>query len=130
MRKEIIIEGSRIHDIASFYEEVNRVFVVEDDWKIGSSLDAFNDLLYRATGNVTDAEEPAMLIWKDMEQSKEALGYEATKAYYLEKLQPESPYNKKLFQEKLTALENGNGQTYFDVILEIIAEHPRIELVQ
>ena len=128
MRKEITIEGSHIHDIASFYEEVNRVFVVDEDWKIGNSLDAFNDLLYRAITGGKDAE-PAGLIWKDMEQSREALGYEATKGYYLEKLHPDSPYNKKLFQEKLTALEHGTGQTYFDVILEIIAEHPRIDLI-
>ncbi|EDM38619.1 hypothetical protein PBAL39_21140 [Pedobacter sp. BAL39] len=129
MGKEIIIEGSHIHDIVSFYEEVNRVFVVEDDWKIGNSLDAFNDLLYRATGDMKGGES-ARLLWNDMEQSREALGYAATKAYYLEKLGPDSVYNKKHFEEKLAALESGDGQTYFDVILEIIAEHPRIELMQ
>lgn len=128
MQKTFTIEGSKIRDIDSFYQEINRLLMAEEDWKIGNSLDAFNDILYGGVGALQGATD-VELIWLQMEESRKALGYEATKAYYLDKLAPESSFNKPLFQEKLAALENGTGQTYFDVILEIIAEHPKIKLI-
>jgi len=123
----LIIEGGKIHDIASFYDEINRLFMSGADWKIGHSLDAFNDVLYGGFSEIAPGE-PVLLIWKDIEKSSAALGYETTKAYYQGKLGPHSPYNQELFREKLAALETGNGQTYFDIILEIIAGHPNIIL--
>ena len=44
--KKIIIEGKNINNIETFYEEVNRVFMLHENWKIAQSLDAFNDMLY------------------------------------------------------------------------------------
>ena len=128
MKTQIIINGSAIHDIKSFYDEVNRVFMAEEEWEIGQSLDAFSDLLYGGFGAIK-GKDPVDLIWLDVEKSREALGHEATKAYYLEKLKPDSSFNKILFQEKLTALECGVGETYFDIITEIISEHSNIQLV-
>jgi hypothetical protein len=64
-----------------------------------------------------------------MEVSRYALGYEATRKYYLNKLLPNSPFNKEHFRIKLDELESGKGKTYFDIILEIIAEHSNINLV-
>jgi len=125
---QIIINGSAIHDIKSFYDEVNRVFMADEDWKIGQSLDAFSDLLYGGFGALK-GKEPVDLIWLEIEKSRQALGYEATKAYYEEKQKPDSPFNKSLFQGKLVALKNGYGETYFDILIEIIAEHPNIRLV-
>ena len=128
MQTQITIDGAAIHDIASFYEEINRVFMSDEDWKIGQSLDAFSDLLYGGFGALKGSE-PVDLIWLDLEKSRDALGYQATKVYYEEKLKPDSPFNKSLFQEKLTALENGVGETYFDILIGIIAEHGNIQLI-
>jgi RNAse (barnase) inhibitor barstar len=125
MVKRIVIDGSSIRDIPSFYAEVNRVFMADENWKIGDSLDAFNDLLFGGYGALKEAEH-AELVWLNMENSRQVLGYNATKNYYLEKLKPNSPFNKELFSEKLVALENGTGETYFDTILAIIAEHSNI----
>lgn len=127
MSKQIIINGHFIHDIASFYEEINRVFMTNENWKLGNSLDAFNDLLYGGFGAIKN-NETVDLIWLDMEKSRQALGYETTRAYYEDKLKPDSSFNKILFQEKLNALESGTGETYFDVLMEIISEHPNITL--
>jgi len=117
--KQLIIQGDRISGIPSFYEEINRLFMSEEDWKIGNSLDALNDILYG--GQIA-------LIWQHSDQSREALGYETTLHYYEEKLQPGSPFNHTYFTDRLAALKNGTGQTYFDIILEIIAEHKNITL--
>lgn len=128
MVKQIEIDGNAIHDIASFYEQINQVFMIGENWRIGPSLDAFDDLLYGGYGALQGAQS-VELIWHNMDHSREALGYQATRAYYLEKLRPGSPYNQTLFNEKLSALERGCGETYFDTILAIIADHPTIRLI-
>lgn len=127
MEKLVTIDGSRITDIPSFYAEINRVFMSGEDWQLGNSLDAFNDLLYGGFG-LLQINEPVVLYWQHMEQSRAALGYAVTKRFYEDKLLPGSPYDKDLARDKLAALESGTGQTYFDILLEIIAEHPNITL--
>ncbi|MBD2753898.1 barstar family protein [Spirosoma validum] len=128
MVKQIEIEGNAINDIASFYAEINRVLMVGESWLIGHSLDAFDDLLYGGYG-VLQGAESVELVWQHMDHSRKALGYQTTRAYYLDKLRPGSPYNKKLFTEKLEALESGRGETYFDSIMSILAEHPSIRVI-
>lgn len=127
MKKKIIINGKSIKDIATFYEEINRVLMSEEDWNIGNSLDAFNDLLYGGFGGI-HGDEPITLVWLDLNESREALGYQVTRFYYEEKLKPDSPFNKKMFKEKLAALEYGTGETYFEIIVSIIYAHENIEL--
>lgn len=128
MQKTFLINGNNIHDIPSFYEEINRVFMPNEDWKLGQSLDAFNDLLYGGFGEIKGNEE-ICLIWKAYEKNKKDLGYEVTKAYYLNKLKSPTVFNVDFVQNKLRGLENGTGQTYFDIILEIIGEHANIHLI-
>lgn len=128
MVKQIQIEGNAVNDIASFYAEINRVFMAAESWVIGHSLDAFNDLLFGGYGALQGAQE-VELVWHNMDHSRQALGYQTTRAYYLDKLKPGSPYNKKLFAEKLAALDTGTGETYFEIILSILADHPGIRVV-
>lgn len=126
--QQFIINGKDITGISTFYSEVNRVFMANENWYIAESLDAFNDLLYGGFGSIQTGAT-AQLIWKDISVSKAALGYDATMRYYDEKLQPGSPFNKKHFEEKRAGLQLGSGQTYFEIIVEIIGQHPNIELV-
>lgn len=128
MIKTITIDGSKIHDIPSFYEEINRVFMGDEDWKIGQSLDAFNDLLYGGFGRIGGDEE-IRLVWICFEKNRNDLGLELTKAYYQDKLENPSIFNVDFVQEKLTELAKGTGKTYFEIILEIISEHPNIRLI-
>ncbi|MCC5612642.1 barstar family protein [Nostoc sp. CHAB 5834] len=128
MVKQIEIKGNAINDIVSFYEEINRVFMAAESWTIGQSLDAFDDLLYGGYGALQGAQR-IELVWHNMDHSRKALGYQTTRLYYLDKLRPGSPYNKKLFAEKLGALEGGTGETYFDSIMSILAEHPSIRII-
>lgn len=57
------------------------------------------------------------------------LGYNTTKVYYLKKLEPGLPFNSAYHEKKLTELENGSGPSYFEIILDIISEHPNIQLI-
>ncbi len=125
---QLIIEGDQIHDIPSLYKEINRVFMKEESWELGNSLDAFDDLLYGGYGVLKDVQQVS-IVWKNMEQSRAALGYEVTKAYYEEKLKPGSPFNHEFFRKKLLELEQGTGETYFDVLQTILANHTNLTLI-
>jgi len=128
MEKTITIDGSRIQDIPTFYEEVNRVFMADVDWKLGDSLDALNDMFYGGYGEIK-GNEKIHLVWKDFEKNRDDLGLELTRNYYLNKLKYPSTFNTSFVKDKLAELENGTGQTYFDIILEIIGEHKNIKLI-
>lgn len=79
-RKILTIEGGAIHGIASFYDEINRVFMANENWTLGPSLDALNDLLYGGFGAI-DGAEPVTLIWNNIAQSRTALGVDATREH-------------------------------------------------
>ncbi|MBD9470205.1 barstar family protein [Pseudoxanthomonas sp. PXM01] len=124
----LTLDGTRIHDIPSFYDEINRVFMQDVDWTLGPSLDALDDLLYGGYGAL-DGDAPVTLVWTHFAASRDALGVEATRQYLLAKLAQPERFNAAHFQRELDALEAGTGQTYFDIVLEIIAAHPNITLV-
>ena len=122
----LTIAGNNIHDIPSFYDEINRVFMANESWKLGPSLDALDDLLDGGYGAACGADT-LRLIWLNMDHSRAALGVAATRAYYLSKLgKPE--FNQALVRSQLNELETGAGRTYFDIVMEIIAAHLNIEL--
>lgn len=128
MTKTIIIEGNNIYDIPSFYNEMNRVFMSKEDWKIGQSLDALSDMFYGGYGEIT-GNENILLIWNNFEQNRKDLGIESTKSYYQNKLKSPTVFNVDFVYKKLEELESGTGKTYFDIVLEIIGEHQNIKLI-
>ncbi len=129
MKKEIVIEGALIHDKTSFYVEINRKFMENESWLLAESLDAFDDLLYGGFGAIKEKEE-VLLIWKNFEANKKDLGYDFTLDFYKKKLEDPESFDSAAIQQKIDDLKNGNGQTYFEIIEEIISEHPNIELIK
>ena len=127
--KTLTVLGQHVTDIPSFYTEINRVFMADMDWKLGHSLDGFNDMLYGGYGAIV-GREPIRIVWQDIDKSKTALGLETTREYLQNKLLHPELFNLTLIQSQLSELDNGVGKTYFEIILEIIADHPNIELVQ
>lgn len=119
------IEGARIHGIDDFYAELNRLVMTSEDWQLGSSLDALNDLLYGGIGALADDADP-QFVWADHDLSSTALGTDATRAWLTAKLQ--GPFNHALIQQQLDDLNAGTGKTYYEIILEIFAEHPDVGL--
>ncbi|UEX19384.1 barstar family protein [Stenotrophomonas sp. SI-NJAU-1] len=123
------IEGTAIVDIPSFHAEINRVFMAGEDWQLGPSLDALDDLLYGGYGALA-GHETATLVWRDIDRSREALGVDATRAWLEDKLRQPGTFNAGTIGRQLDALQRGEGQTYFDIVMEIFASHPTITLVQ
>lgn len=126
--KKIIIEGKNINNIETFYEEVNRMFMSQENWKIAQSLDAFNDMLYGSFGEIK-GKEKIQLIWKDIEQNQKSLGFETTLGFYQNKLKSPEIFNRKFVLSKIDELHNGVGPTFFEIVLEIISDHDNITLI-
>lgn len=122
------INGDQINDIGDFYAEINRLFMKDEDWEIGQSLDALDDLFYGGFG-AHKSMEKFNLIWTDIQKSKSVLGLETTIAFYQDKLSKPNKYNSDFAKSKLLALEQGMGQTYFEIIMEIIESHPSINFI-
>ncbi len=122
------IDGRAITGIDSLYAEFNRVFMAGEDWQLGPSLDALDDLLYGGYGAL-HGHATATVAWRDIALSRVALGVDATCAWLQAKLQQPGTFNADVIRRQLDALERGEGQTYFEIVMEIFAGHPRITLL-
>jgi len=114
-----VINGSHFSNLEAFYEEASLLFLKDEDWKVGT-LDGFDDILYGYEGEI---------IWKDFRKSKEDLGFDLTKQFYENKIRQGKPFNVTLIQQKLDDLINGNGQTLFEILIDIIESHKNITLI-
>lgn len=127
MSRTLTLDGRRIRDLASFYAEINRVFMTGVDWPLGHSLDALDDMLYGGYGAL-DGDAPVTLVWTDFEKNRRDLSIDVTRAWLQDKLDTPGRYDKARIRRDLDALEAGDGPTFFDLVLEIIAAHPNITL--
>jgi len=123
----LVLDGSAIHDIPSFYAEINRVFMASEDWQLAPSLDALDDLLYGGYGALA-GHASATVHWTHIAHSRAALGVAATRAWLQEKQAHPGMFNAAGIATQLDALERGVGQTYFDIIMEVFAAHPALQL--
>ncbi|HEV7380342.1 MAG TPA: hypothetical protein VGN64_11140 [Dyadobacter sp.] len=127
-KKTITIDGDRFSDLAEFYEEMNSLFMKDQDWKLGHSLDALNDTLYGGFG-VFEPGEQICVIWKNFNKSRLVLGREQTIQLYQRKIEIGRPYNVQLFEEKLREIEKENGPLLWHIVLDIFGDHQNIELI-
>lgn len=118
-KKMTVINGGHFSDLEGFYEEISHVLMKDEDWKVGT-LDGFDDILYGVETDIT---------WKNAQKSKEDLGFDLTKRFYENKIRQGKPFNVKLIQQKLDELIDGNGQTLFEILIEIIESHRNITLI-
>lgn len=125
--KLITINGSHFSDLSGFYDEVSLVLMKNTDWKEGT-LDGFDDILYGGFG-VFESGDEIQITWKDSQKSKEDLGLEDTRHFYENKIRQGKPFNVELIQQKMNELISGNGQTLFEILIEIIESHKNITLI-
>ncbi len=118
-KKMTVINGGHFSNLEGFYEEISELFMKDEGWKVGT-LDGFNDILYGIDSDI---------IWKNSQKSKEDLGFELTKEFYENKIGIGKPFNVELIQKKLNELIDGNGQTLFEILIEIIESHKNITLI-
>ncbi|EQM86205.1 barstar family protein [Stenotrophomonas maltophilia] len=122
------IEGAAIDDIASLYTEINRVFMAGEAWQLGPSLDALDDLLHGGYGALAGHAQ-ATLIWRDIAHSRAALGVEATCQWLQAKLDAPGSFNARAIARRLQAVRQGEGRTYFEIVMQIFDSHRQITLV-
>lgn len=122
------IEGTAIDDIAGLYAEINRVFMSGEDWQLGPSLDALDDLLHGGYGALA-GHPRATVIWRDIAHCRAALGVETTRHWLQAKLDTPGAFNAQAIARQLQALQRGEGQTYFQIVMDIFASHRQITLV-
>lgn len=123
----LVLQGSAVSDIPSFYAEINRVFMADEDWQLGHSLDALDDMLYGGYGVLAGHET---LIWQDIEHARSALGEETTRVWLKAKLDGNDRFNSPVIVAQLQALDAGKGQIYFQIVMDIFSAHPRITVLQ
>ena len=122
------INGDDFQTIEGFYDEINRLLMQDEDWKLGVSLDAFDDLLYGGYGSLKGFDQ-LEIVWKNSAKSSLDLGLEATLNFYEEKLKNPDKFNQDFVQLKIADLKSGIGKTYFEILIEIISAHSAIQLV-
>lgn len=118
-RKMAVINANHFSDLIAFYDEVSQLFMKDEDWKVGT-LDGFDDILYGVETDIT---------WKNSPKSQEDLGVNATREFYENKIRQGKPFNRELIQKKLDELNEGKGQTLFEILVEIIKSHTDITLI-
>ena len=75
MREVFILDGRRFSNMAGFYDEVERVFTLGLDRKIGRNLNAFNDILRGGFGQ-HEYGQPIHIQWLAYAKSVRDLGKE------------------------------------------------------
>ncbi len=121
------IDGAAFDDIAGFYAHLNDVFMRGEDWRLGVSLDALNDMLHGGYGALNGAAHPS-IRWLRADKSRADLGYAETRQWLIAKLATPRQFNERMIRAQLDALDAGTGPTYFDLILQVFADHPDVEL--
>lgn len=127
-RRELEIAGAAVHDIPSLYAELNRVFMPEEAWTLGESLDALDDVLHGGFGVLRGAET-VRVVWRDSAVARAALGVAVTREVYLSKLERPDIYAAPAARRALDALDAGDGETYFDLVVRVFRGHGNIDLV-
>lgn len=112
------IDGSRIHNLGDFWDEVSRSLIPGADW--GRNLNAFNDILRGGFGTPVDG---FVLRWLNSEASRTALGYPETVRDLERALMTCHPESRAVVQEELAKARRGEGQTLFEAIVDIIRIH-------
>lgn len=118
MSKRVLeIDGSGFDSLEGFFQEVS-ARVVSEPW--GENLDAFNDIL---RGGFGTPEGGFVLRWVNSERSRQALGYPKTARYLEEILRRCHPANTASVTAKLKKARAGEGDTLFDILVEIFRVH-------
>ena len=127
MKKEIVIDGNNFSSLDGFYEEVENKLTKDLGWDFGRNLDAFNDVLGGGFG-VLEVDEAFELIWKNSSKSQTELGYPETIRYLENKLIRCHPTAIPFVKKDIEEAKKGEGNTLFQIIIEIIHRHSHIEL--
>ena len=111
------IDGRSFVDFAGFIEEFNRVFVRQFDSTWNGNLDAFNDYLFWPD------QHPYLLVWRHSDLSRQRLGHEEMAKWLEERVRHCHLLNVPEIQRRLGAACRVEGETMFDLLVEIIRDN-------
>jgi hypothetical protein len=111
------IDGRNFDSLEGFFDELGNVLGTAP-W--GRNFDAFNDVF---RGGFGSPEGGFLLRWLHSADSRAALGYDATVRYLEQKLHRCHPDNIALGESELEVARRREGQTIFDIVLDIIRCH-------
>jgi RNAse (barnase) inhibitor barstar len=114
VKSNYTIDGTRIHSLETFYDEISRVLIPNQRW--GRNLDAFNDILRGGFGTT----EGFTLTWSNAAESRTRLGYQETARQLELRLAQCHPDNRDKVRLQLADARAGIGPTVFDWLVEII----------
>jgi RNAse (barnase) inhibitor barstar len=114
-------------NLIEFYDEIERKFTKDLDWKIGRNLDAFNDVMRGGFG-AYEYEEDIEILWTNSIKSRKVFGYQETVKYLEGILKTCHPLNRENVQKELDLAKSEQGDTLFEIILEIITDNSNIKL--
>jgi len=112
------IDGNAFDTLEGFFDQVGHNVLGGTRW--GRNLDAFNDVL---RGGFGTPDVGFALRWLNSERSRTVLGYPATVRYLEEKLGRCHRSNIALVEADLESARRGEGQTLFEILVEIIRAH-------
>jgi RNAse (barnase) inhibitor barstar len=125
--KVLILDGNKFSTIDEFYKEAYTVLTSGLDWDVAHNFDAFHDILFGGFG-VFESNELVTIEWINFPKSSHDLGLQHSIDYYKLRSSGLTGSRSLHFLKKATDLEEGKGETLFETILEIFAEHPNIIL--
>jgi RNAse (barnase) inhibitor barstar len=124
VKPEYVLDGRRTITLTAFYAEVSQVLLSGQPW--GENLDALHAVL---RGNYGFLPETFRLVWRDAKVAQAALGYPETVHQLKQRLRDCHPTILIKTAWALRAALQEQGPTVYDWLVELIGEHPNVELV-
>lgn len=118
MKRVYEIDGEKFDTLEGFFEHISQILIPDAYW--GRNLDAFEDIL---RGGFGTPEEGFILRWKNSNQSQDELGWEETVKYLEHNLTTCHPLNIEAVQQKLKLARKEEGETIYQVLVDIIRRH-------
>ncbi|MEV0248420.1 barstar family protein [Nocardia sp. NPDC050712] len=113
----LVIDGSLFNDYDGFARAFSALL---NDWTWNKNLDAFNDIL---RGGFGTPESGFVLRWLHSDRSRQALGWSETVMYLEGVLQRCHPTNRERVRAEIEAARRQEGQTLFDLLVEVVQRH-------
>ncbi|HEY9596644.1 MAG TPA: barstar family protein [Cyanophyceae cyanobacterium] len=124
MKPKYVIDGRRTTTLEAFYAEVGQILLAGQRW--GENLDAFHEVL---RGDYGLLPETFQLVWQDAKYAQAALGYAETVRQLTQQLRDCHPTVLIKTAWALRAALREQGPTVYDWLVEVVGEHPNVELI-
>lgn len=118
MKKIYTIDGDKFDNFEEFCDHLSWTLLSDCNW--GGNLDALNDIL---RGGFGTPEEGFIIKWKNSSRSRDKLGYEETARRFENILEKCHPSNIERLTMALHLARKKQGQTLFELLVEIFLDH-------